>query len=213
MMYQSIENKQTSFQNTIDTINKENTLLKQDKTHLINKIDELYTENSKIKQFNTNFKNKIFELKKAKKNLNAELNELKYNKQNIHVNEILHNELSKIRVQSDEENKFVKNKLIEYHQSEVIVLNNQIEDMNNKIKNLEERNSRLLKENELYNIESANMRSIVHKDLHESNAELKTRSFELDRLKLALTEQNTQVSVLSNRNIELNSINDILRNE
>jgi chromosome segregation ATPase len=110
--------------------------LKKDKNFLSDKNNGLLSELRTCKDEILNLENKIMDLKSAKKKLKSELSQVSDLNKNRSVDEMLHNELDKIRTKSDDELKNQKKQLIEIHANEIKILRDQVDhlkDQNDKI--------------------------------------------------------------------------------
>jgi len=104
-------------------------VLKKDKQFLTDKNNGLINEIRTVKDEIIARDDKITDLKNAKKKLKQELNTLSESSKNKNVDELLRNELEKLRVKTDEEVRNQKKYMQEMHLSEVKILKEQVESL------------------------------------------------------------------------------------
>lgn len=104
-------------------------MLKKDKNFLNDKNYSLLQEIRTQKDECLALENKVIDLKSAKKKLKGDLNQLSEFNRTKNVDEMLQNELEKIRTKSDEEIKSQKRQVLEIHASEIKILRDQVDHL------------------------------------------------------------------------------------
>lgn len=112
-----------------NNLNTEIEVLKKDKQFLTDKNNGLINEIRTVKDEIITRDDKITDLKNTKKKLKQDLNQLSEVSKNKNVDELLRNELEKLRVKTDDEVKNQKKYMQEMHSSEVKILKEQVESL------------------------------------------------------------------------------------
>jgi len=118
-------------------MNTEIEVLKKDKNFLNDKNNGLLNELRQGKDETLNLENKIIDLKNAKKKLKSDLAQVQDLSKSKSVDELLHSELDKIRMKSDEELKSQKKQILEIHANETKIMRDQIDNFKDSNEKLE----------------------------------------------------------------------------
>jgi len=122
-----LSNENNNVDLKISNLNMEIEVLKKDKNFLNDKNNSLINEIRQSKDDVITRDEKISDLKNNKRKLKQELSQMTDMAKNKNVDDMLKNELDKLRVKTDEEVKNQKKYLQEIHYNEVKILKEQLE--------------------------------------------------------------------------------------
>lgn len=196
-----------------NNLNTEIEVLKKDKQFLTDKNNGLINEIRTVKDEIITRDDKITDLKNTKKKLKQDLNQLSEVSKNKNVDELLRNELEKLRVKTDDEVKNQKKYMQEMHSSEVKILKEQVEslkDSNDKyegrIRSKERQYDEVMSEYRL-------IRTKLEGEMNELRSEVKVKSFELERLNLYMEDSMNNSKKVMQENLVITEKFELLKNE